>query len=197
MNLKRLVFNFSWTMLCLILVHLYSASFDANAADTNTPSMGPLNRRDCLTDSDCIAITSSSCLHIDPQVESVCPIINRKYEMEETGIDCYMNVGCREVINLSCQQGLCTGVAATSPLSIKDTLGKYGFWFKSEHPRCERINRKLTKQFNQCKVGEKFTLTGNRYYVCSSDQYGEFRAYNTKAACIEDFQAFKAARLLR
>ncbi len=202
MNLKRLIYDFSWTMLCLILVNLYPASFYANAADENTASMGPLNHRDCLTDSDCIAVTSisyQSCYHIDPQEESVCWIINRKYAMEVYGsTECSMNVGCREVVNLSCQQGLCIGEAATLPLSIEDTLGKYGFWFKSRHPRCERINRKLMKQFNQCKVGGKGTgtLTGHRFYVCSSDQYGDFHANNTKEACVEDVKALKAAHLI-
>lgn len=202
MNLKRLICNFSWTMLYLILVNPYSASFDANAADTNTTSMGPLNQRDCVTDSDCIAVTSisyQSCYHIDPQVESVCWILNRKYALEYHHIECFMNVGCREVVNLSCQQGLCIGEAATLPLSIEDTLGKYGFWLKSRYPGCKRINRKLIKQFNECKVGGKGigTLTGHRFYVCSSDQYGDFHANNTKEACIEDFNALKAAHLLR
>lgn len=202
MNLKRVIDYFSRTTLCLILINQYSTSFYAHAADMNTTSMGPLNRRDCLTDSDCIAVTSisyQSCYHIDPQVESVCWILNRKYALEYGSIECFMNVGCREVVNLSCQQGLCIGEVATLPLSIEDTLEKYGFWFKSKHPKCGRINRTLTKKFNQCKVGERGigTLTGNRYYICSSDQYGDFHAYNTKAACIEDLKALKAAHLLR
>ena len=200
MNPKRLVCNFSWAMLCLILLNQSMTASHAESTDANPTLVGASSHRDCSIDSDCIAFTSISgqgCHHIDPQVQRVCPAVNRTYAKKVQMTECFINQGCREVINISCQQGLCAGVAATSPLSIEDTLGKYGFWSKPENVGCQRIFRKLTKNFNQCIVGETWTLTGNRFYVCSSDKYGKFLAYNTKAACIEDLKALKAAHLLR
>lgn len=191
------VFNSSFIIFLLLLQYVVPSYVDAEPIDARKTLVG--SNRDCLVDSDCMAITSSpntDCYHIDPEVQLVCPIINRNYDKGKV-LECVLSVGCRPVINISCQQGLCIGEAATLPLSIEDTLGKYGFWSKSENPRCQYINRKLIKKFNQCIVGERFTLTGNRVYVCSSDEYGDFHAYNTKTACIEDLKALKAAHLLR
>lgn len=149
---------------------------------------------DCSTDTDCIIITASpyldSCYHIDPQVQKVCPVVNRSASKGKA-VNCFMSEGCREVINISCQHGQCTGEAATLPLSIEDTLDKYGFWSALENPKCERINPKLIKRLNQCVVGEKGTLTGNRYFICNSPTDGEFHVCNTKAACMEDLEAME------
>ena len=149
---------------------------------------------DCSTDTDCIIITASpylnSCYHIDPQVQKVCPVVNRSAS-KGIAVHCSINMGCRAVVNISCQQGKCTGEAATLPLSVEDTLDKYGFWSALENPKCERINQRLIKKFNECIVGEKWTLTGNRYSVCNSPTNGEFHVCDTQAACLEDLEAME------
>ena len=106
---------------------LLSSLLLTTSASLALPKDSPTHS-DCKSDEECIPITSLKqfCRHIDPNAEQACPVVNRKYKDLLESVDCYTNVGCREVSRSFCKDGTCSGEEKTTDPYSKDRLRLYG-----------------------------------------------------------------------
>ena len=88
---------------------LSTVLFFIGIRDVMSESKAPPTHDDCITDNECVPITSikQSCRHVDPQAEYICPAINSKYAKEIGAIDCARTVGCRSAVQVACINGKC------------------------------------------------------------------------------------------
>ncbi len=80
-----------------------------------SPGDHPLD--DCKSDTECVDITtlSQGCHHIDPKAKDACPVVNRKYKVEITSVDCFRSVPCKPNAAVWCRNGTCAGAADQPP----------------------------------------------------------------------------------